>query len=136
MPLRRFEYPPARYRRKSEGLQRASASLWRTVVLLMPFRILRLKRAVEREHRCKAEHVGTRVIVEPVPGASVWRGLVEVFDLTEQPQANRCYAWIEQRDVRSVCVTRLKIHPIGSAQAAVRRSIACRILASKKLPAY
>jgi len=105
-------------------------------VLPTPFRIRRLKRAVERNHRCKAEHAGSRVIVEPLPDGSIWRGLIEVFDVAGQAQADRCYAWVEQRGLRSVCVTRLKTQPVTSAQAAVRRSLARSLLASKNLPTY
>ena len=103
-------------------------------MLLMPFRLLRLKRAVERNHRCKAEHVGSRVVVEPLPDGSIWRGIVEVFDVSRQPKADRCYAWIEQRGVRNVSVTRLKVPQINSAQAAVRRWLARQLLAAKNLP--
>lgn len=101
----------------------------------MLFRIPRLKLAVERNHRCRATHIGTRVIVESLPDGSIWRGPVEVFEITGHPQTNRCYAWDEQRRVRNVCFTRLKIPPVESAQAAVRVVLARRIL-EPKLPAH
>jgi hypothetical protein len=101
----------------------------------MPFRVLRLKHAVERNHRCKAEHAGSRVIVEPLPDGSIWRGVVEVFDVIGPAKANRCYAWIEQHAKRSVCFTRLKAPPITSAQIAVRRALGRRLLAGK-VPAH
>jgi hypothetical protein len=95
----------------------------------MPFRILRLKRAVEQKHRCKAEHTGSQVIVEPLPDGSIWRGFVEVFDVTGNPKASRCYAWLEQNATRSVPYTRLDTPPVTSAQEAVRGSLARRLLA-------
>ena len=101
----------------------------------MLLRIPRLKLAVERNHQCRATHVGTRLIVESLPDGSIWRGPVDVFELTGHPQTNRCYAWAEQRGLRSVCFTRLKIPPVKSAQAAVRVVLARRVLAPK-LPAY
>ena len=101
----------------------------------MLFRIPRLKLAVERNHRCRATHIGTRIIVEPLPDGSIWRGSVDVFEVNGQPETDRCYAWMEQRGVRSVCFTRLKIPPVRSAQAAVRVVLARRLLAPK-LPAY
>lgn len=101
----------------------------------MLLRIPRLKLAVERNHRCRATHIGTRLIVEPLPDGSIWRGVVHVFELAEHPQTDRCYAWAEQRGLRSVSFTRLKIPPVKSAQTAVRVVLARRILAPK-LPAH
>jgi hypothetical protein len=101
----------------------------------MIFRITRLKFAVERAHRCRATHVGSRIIVEPLPDGTVWRGPVDVFELAGQPKSNRCYAWIEKRGFRSVCFTRLKTSAIRSAQTAVRAVLARRLL-EPKLPSY
>ena len=102
--------------------------------MAMPFRVLRLKHAVERNHHCKAEHAGSRVVVEHLPDGSIWRGMVEVFDVTGPANASRCYAWIEQHATRSVCFTRLKVPPVTSAQIAVRRALGRRLLEGK-LPA-
>ena len=102
---------------------------------LMIFRITRLKFAVERTHRCRATHIGSRIIVEPLPDGTIWRGPVDVFELAGQPQSDRCYAWIEKRGLRSVCFTRLKTAAVKSAQAAVRAVLARRLLAPK-LPSY
>ena len=100
----------------------------------MPFQILRLKLAVERQHKCKAKHAGSRVIVETSPDGTIWRGKVEAFELTNHPGADRCYAWVEQRGARSLCFIRLKIPPVTSAQTAVRVVLARRSL-EEKLPA-
>lgn len=101
----------------------------------MILRIPRLKYAIQRKHRCRATRIGSRVIVERLPDGSIWRGAVEVFRLEGQSQTDRCYAWIEERGLRSVAVTRLRIPPVRSAQTAVRVVLARRILASK-VPAY
>lgn len=92
----------------------------------MPFRVSRLKRALEQTHHCSATHAGSRVIVERLPDGGLWRGLVEAFDLAGHPTADRGYAWLEQRGNRTVCVTRLKAPPVRSAQAAVRAEFARR----------
>lgn len=92
----------------------------------MLFRIPRLKHAVERNHRCRARHAGSRIIVEPCTDGSVWRGRIEVFELIGHEQTDRCYAWIEERGSRSVCFTRAKIPPVRSAQTAVRSVLARR----------
>jgi hypothetical protein len=92
----------------------------------MPFRILRLKRVVERNHDCKAEHAGSRVIVEPKPDGSIWRGSVELFTVTGRADSDRCYAWIEYNGDQTIYVTRLRIGSVTSAQQAVRTVIAVR----------
>ena len=94
----------------------------------MPFQILRLKLAIERKHKCVASHVGSRVIVETGPDRAIWRGRVEVFDLTKHSKAERCYAWIEPRGNRSVSFIRLRIPPVTSAQKAVRGVLLSRSL--------
>ncbi len=96
---------------------------------------LRLKLAIEPNHRCRATHSGSRIIVEQLPDGSIWRGRVEVFDVSRHSTADRAYWWIEQRGLRSVCFTRLRIPPVKSAQTAVRVVLARRIL-SAKVPAY
>ena len=101
----------------------------------MIFRTTRLKSAVERAHRCHATHLGSRIIAEPLPDVTVWRGPVDVFQLAGQPQSDRCYAWAEKRGFRSVCFTRLKTAAVKSAQTAVRAVLARRLLAPK-LPSY
>lgn len=100
----------------------------------MLFRIARLKLVIERKHRCHARHVGVRTIVESLPDGTIWRGMVDVFDLMGQPLSDRCYAWTEQRGGRLLSFTRLKSPPVRSAQTAVRAVLARRLLAPK-LPA-
>ncbi|MFL6583187.1 MAG: hypothetical protein ACJ8KU_01565 [Chthoniobacterales bacterium] len=100
----------------------------------MVLRIPRLKRAVERIHNCRAKHAGSRIIVERLPDGSIWRGTVEVFEISGHPEAHRCYAWIEERGTRSVSVTRLRIAPVTSAQHAVRSALARAIGA--RVPAH
>ncbi|PZR76815.1 MAG: hypothetical protein DLM73_01270 [Chthoniobacterales bacterium] len=92
----------------------------------MIFRIARLRRAIERRHHCNARHVGSRIIVEQLPQGGVWRGQVDVFDLTGHPQAERCYAWLDEGPGRTTCKIRLKVPPVRSAQTAVRASLTRR----------
>ena len=89
-------------------------------------RLSRLKHAVTVEHNCRADHSGARVIVERGPDGGVWRGKVEVFDLSGHPQADRCYAWTEKVARKTVCTTILRIPPVKSAQTAVRAILARR----------
>jgi hypothetical protein len=52
-----------------------------------------LKEAVENMHHCKARMVQSTPVTEAHNGATVWEGLVHVFDLTGHPTATRAYAW-------------------------------------------
>ena len=84
----------------------------------MIFKIARLKRAIRRKYKCQAEHVDSRLVVDRLEGR-IWRGQVEVFELTGHPLVGRCYAWFEERSDRLVCQTKLKIGPVSSPQKAV-----------------
>jgi hypothetical protein len=76
-------------------------------------------------------HGGTATLVQSVPvsetfhGATVWEGVVHVFDLADNPKATRAYAWsspIEGSDKRRFFAV-LHIPPIDSPLAAVRAAI-------------
>ena len=59
-------------------------------------------------------------------GETVWKGNVEVCDLTGHPKAKRCYAWGHldgPRDERTRFVAVLEIPPVVSAETAVRVQI-------------
>jgi hypothetical protein len=67
-------------------------------------------------------------------GETVWKGEVEVFELSGHPKAKRCYAWIhkdgkDDQDERAVAV--LKIPPVVSPQTAVRVSIVADVKKAK-----
>ena len=88
------------------------------------FRIRRLKHAVAIEHECRAEHAGSQVVVERAPDGAIWRGRVDIFDLSGHPQATRCYAWLEEAGETSICRTMLCAGPVESAQTALRVALA------------
>jgi hypothetical protein len=65
-------------------------------------------------------------VKELFKGDTVWEGVVEVFDLAGHPTASRVYAWAHDTDNRDRPrrhVTVLHLHPIKSAQDAVRAAI-------------
>ncbi len=62
-----------------------------------------LQAAVERTHHCSARLAQSVPVTEMHKGATVWEGVVHVFDLTGHPTASRGYAWsspIEGSDKR------------------------------------
>ena len=65
-------------------------------------------------------------VKETFKGQTVWEGIVEVFDLVGHPTAHRVYAWANDTDDTKNPrhhVTVLHLHPIKSAQDAVRAAI-------------
>jgi hypothetical protein len=85
-----------------------------------------LRDVIRRLHGADATHVESVPVKETFKGETVWEGIVEVFDLAGHATAHRIYAWAHETDdpnkpVRHVTV--LHLHPIKSAQDAVRAAI-------------
>ena len=85
-----------------------------------------LRDVIRRLHGAEATHVESVPVKETFQGKTVWEGIVEVFDLVGHPRAPRVYAWSHETDdpkdpKRHVTV--LHIHPVNSAQTAVRAAI-------------
>jgi hypothetical protein len=77
-------------------------------------------------HSCGAIHVETVPVHEVFQGKTVWQGDVEVFDLMQHPKAKRAYAWAHSdgpNDEETRFVAVLEIHPVESAETAVKASI-------------
>ena len=63
-------------------------------------------------------------MLEQFQGRTVWQGVVEVFQLRQHPQAQRCYAWSYRDDAgHEEMVAVLEVNPVISAQTAVRAAI-------------
>lgn len=64
-------------------------------------------------------------VKETFKGETVWEGTVEVFDLIDYPDADRCYAWSHatDKDETRRYVAVLHVEPVTSPEAAVRASI-------------
>ena len=85
-----------------------------------------LRDVIRRLHGAEATHVESVPVKETFKGETVWEGIVEVFELTGHATAHRVYAWAHETDdpqkpVRHVTV--LHLHPIKSAEDAVRAAI-------------
>lgn len=84
-----------------------------------------LKRTVEQIHGCQASLIEDVAVIEKFGEKTAWSGMVSVFNLTEHPQADKCYAWsspIEGSTKRRYYAI-LHIPPIDSPEKAVRASI-------------
>jgi hypothetical protein len=86
-----------------------------------------LRTVIQRLHDADASHVESVPVKEEFQGQTVWDGTVEVFDLVGHPTAHRVYAWAHDTDDSENprrYVTILHLHPIRSAQDAVKAAIA------------
>jgi hypothetical protein len=73
-------------------------------------------------------------VEEVFRGQTIWKGKVEVFDLTGHPKAKRAYAWshldgADDSDERFVAV--LEIPPVDSPESAVKVAIAAEVKGKK-----
>jgi hypothetical protein len=90
-----------------------------------------LKKAVESQHGCTATFVQSAPVKETFEGATVWDGVVHVFQIHGHPQASKAYAWsspIEGSDKRRFFAV-LHMPPITSPVEAVRAAIVAESLA-------
>jgi hypothetical protein len=88
--------------------------------------IQELQDVIRRVHGAESEHVESVPVKETFQGSTVWEGVVEVFTLTGHPTARRAYAWAHDTDDPQHPrrhVTVLHLHPIKSAEDAVRAAI-------------
>jgi hypothetical protein len=86
---------------------------------------IELKRAVETQHGCTATFVQSVPVKEAFEGATVWEGVVHVFQIHGHPKASKAYAWsspIEGSDKRRFFAV-LHVPPITSPVEAVRAAI-------------
>jgi len=84
-----------------------------------------LRLTVERMHHCRARLAQSVPVRERHGTATVWEGVVHVFDLTGHPKATRAYAWsspIEGSDKRRFFAV-LHLPPVSSPVEAVRAAI-------------
>jgi len=84
-----------------------------------------LVQAIEGMHACKATLAQSVPVRERHGDATVWEGVVHVFDLTGHPKATRAYAWsspIEGSDKRRFFAV-LHVPPVTSPAEAVRAAI-------------
>ena len=99
--------------------------------------IARVQVAIMQMHNCSATWRESVPVHEIFKGKTLWKGEVEVFDLTGHPKAKRAYGWShpegdDNTGERFVAV--LEIPPVESAQTAVKASIVSDIKAGKIAP--
>jgi hypothetical protein len=85
-----------------------------------------LKAAIWRTHHCAATYRETVPVHETFQGKTVWKGDVEVFDLTDHPKAKRAYAWAHldgDKDDKTRFWAVIELPPVKDAKTAVQAAI-------------
>lgn len=78
-------------------------------------------------HNCDALHVESVPLHLAAKGVTVWKGVVDVFDLIGHPRSPRCYAWaLDQKTTGGAgkVVTVLELPPVVSPETAVKTFLA------------
>ena len=87
--------------------------------------LARLAVAIQHLHNCGAVYRRTVPVREVFKGRTVWKGDVEVFDLTGHPKAKRCYGWTFGEPEEFITI--LELPPVKSPQTAVKVGVAYQI---------
>jgi hypothetical protein len=83
-----------------------------------------LHKAVAALHGCDCSHLSTAQVHEMMDGKTVWKGEVEVFELTGHPKADRAFAWSWMDDAGEThYIAVLNVPPIVSPREAVQAAI-------------
>ena len=96
--------------------------------------IERIKQVIFHLHKVDSDHVDSVPVEERFKGRTIWKGIVEVFNLIRHPKAKRCYAWSHREgkdDTGERFVTVLEIPPVKDAHSAVQVAIAAEVKAKK-----
>jgi aminoglycoside phosphotransferase (APT) family kinase protein len=57
-----------------------------------------LREVIRKLHGVDSTHIASVPVTETFNSQTVWKGVVEVFDLVGHPNATRLYAWSHQTD--------------------------------------
>ena len=87
--------------------------------------IERLKQVIFHLHKASAMHAGSVPVEEIFRGKTLWKGDVEVFDLTGHPKAKRCYGWTYGEPEEFITI--LELPPVTDAQSAVKVGVSYQI---------
>jgi hypothetical protein len=85
-----------------------------------------LQKEVERAHKCSAIWLESVTVPEAFQDRPAWSSAVQLFAITGNPKASKCYAWsspMEDNQGRQYFAV-LEIAPVESAAGAVRFAIA------------
>lgn len=79
--------------------------------------------AIRANHGCDSYWIRSLTVTIKLGDQLRWRGAVEIFALYDSAKASIAYAWTYRDRGREKIATVLGIHPIDSAEAAVKSVI-------------
>ena len=82
-----------------------------------------LRNVIRKIHGVESRYLESVPIKETFQGKTAWEGVVEVFELTDHPKAQKLYAWTHDADSKKWHVTVLHMDKVTSPLLAVRASI-------------
>jgi hypothetical protein len=97
---------------------------WSNVVANNDY-IERLTQVIFHLHKANPAWVKSVPVHELFNGKTVWKGDVEVFDITGHPKAKRCYGWTYGDPEEFITI--LELPPVTDAQSAVKVGVAYQI---------
>ena len=87
--------------------------------------IERMKQVIFHLHKSVSKHVESIFVEETYHGETLWRGYVEVFELTDHSKAKRCYGWTYGEPEEFITI--LELPPVTDAQSAVKVGVSYQI---------
>ena len=87
--------------------------------------IERLAQVIFHLHKASPTWVESVPVDEIFNGKTIWKGDVEVFDLTGHPKAKRCYGWTYGEPEEFITI--LEIPPVTDAKSAVKVGVSYQI---------
>ena len=83
-----------------------------------------LQAAIKQTHHCDVTHCETVPVHERVDVKTMWKGDVEVFDVSGHPEAKKCYAWSYHEEGRGPRVVAIfEKQSVNSPEMAVKCAI-------------
>jgi len=95
-----------------------------------------LQTAIQLKHQCRPTHRETVFVHEKTEkNETIWKGYVEVFDLTGHKEATTCYAWQQDITKGIRIITVLGNHVVNSPHRAIQGAIFAGVqLPTRKSP--
>jgi hypothetical protein len=87
--------------------------------------IERLKQVIFHLHKASPIWVESVPVEEIFGGKTIWKGEVEVFDLSCHPKAKRCYGWTYGDPEEFITI--LELPPVTDAKSAVKVGVSYQI---------
>jgi hypothetical protein len=87
--------------------------------------IERLQQVIFHLHKAGSTWVESVPVHEVFQGKTLWKGDVEVFELTGHPKAKHCYGWTYGEPEEFITI--LELPPVTDAQSAVKVGVSYQI---------